>query len=176
MKQRLCHPTIRCGTYWTPLNTILMQAKKPECFEWSDFSSSRKTNSELPWSLLGAKHPSSWRCPCKGTSSRSHHLSLVVPVDVARHFSLPNVYFMWRGKKREERTPWIWRSKPLFKDFVHFDSRPCDPGPGSSYVFERHRGGLMFMWNSFDKSRQTRVRKVNETKSPSMKLRSLLTQ
>lgn len=84
--------------------------------------------------------------------------------------------FHVKGKKKEERTLWIWRSKPLFKGFVHFVSRACHLGACSSYVFEMHRGGLMFMWNSFDKSRQTWVRKLNETKSPSMKLRSLLTQ
>lgn len=176
MKLRLCHPVICCGTYWTPLNTVLMQGKKPQCFDCFGFQLSRKMNSELWWSLLGVKHPSSWGCPCEGPSSPSHRLNPVGPVDAGRHCSLANVYFMWKTEKKEERTLWIWRSKPLFKGFVHFVSRACDLGPHRSYAFEMHWGGLMFMWNSFDKARQMQVRKVNEPKSPSMKLSSLLTQ
>lgn len=109
-----------------PLNTVLMQGKKtPDVL--SGFSWSRKRNSELWWSLPGANCPSSWGCPCERPSSCSHCLNLVVPVDAGRRCSLANVHFAWRGKKRKkERTLWIWRSKPLFKGFVHFVSRACD--------------------------------------------------
>ena len=176
MKGRICHPVVCCGTYWTPLNTVLMQGKKPKRFKWFDCNSSRKINSDLCWSLPGAKHPSSLGCPCEGPSSRSHHLNPVVPVDAGRHCSLANVYFMWRGKKRK-------REHCEFEDQSHYVrvSYILSQGPAiwvliAVTCFEMHRGGLMFMWNSFDKSRQTRVRKVNETKPPSIKLRSLLTQ
>lgn len=150
MKWRFCHPVICCGTYWTPLNTVLMQGKKPKHFEWFDFSSRRKTNSELWWSPPGAKRPSSWERPIEGLRRCSHHLNPVVPVDTSRRCLLANIYFVRRGeKKKEERTLWIWRSKPLFKGFIHIVSRARDPGPCSSCVWDASRWSdvhVKFFW------------------------------
>lgn len=158
------------------LCTVLMQGKKPKHFEWIDFSSNRKMNSELWWSPPGAKCPSSRGCPWEGAKQQ---LPPPEPCGSCGHqqaLFVSQPLFHVKGWKNGRKTLWIWRSKPSFKSFVHFVSRGCDPGPHSSYVFEMHPGGLMFMWNSFDKSRQMWVRKVNETKSSSMKLGSLLTQ
>lgn len=112
----------------------------------------------------------------QGAAPTTWTLVPVVLMDGGRHCSLANVYFTQKGKKTRKKAHCEFKDQSYYWRGLYIFSQGPVIRVLVGVMCEMHRGVLIFRWNCFDKSRQMRVRKVNEKKSPSMKLRNLLTQ